>query len=101
MKFTPRRSSGTSSGTSSLRRFGRQALGSACPPPQPPALHAPNPPLHPYHRPPSAALPPSCRPQIPLSDIFKLEVASMKGIEDYMAVLSKKGRWNFKDRQKK
>ena len=43
---------------------------------------------------------PPC-PQIPLSDIFKLEVGGMKSIDDYMAVLSKKGRWNYKDRQKK
>ncbi|EFN59064.1 expressed protein [Chlorella variabilis] len=39
--------------------------------------------------------------EIPLSDIFKLNVGEMKGVEDYMKVLSKKGRWNYKDRQKK
>lgn len=39
--------------------------------------------------------------EIPLSDIFKLNVGEMKSVEDYMKVLSKKGRWNYKDRQKK
>lgn len=39
--------------------------------------------------------------QLPLSDIFKLDVRGMKSVDDYCKVLSKKGRWNFKDRQKK
>ncbi len=39
--------------------------------------------------------------QIPLSDIFKLDVSQMKSMDDYTKLLSKKGRWNFKDRQKK
>ena len=39
--------------------------------------------------------------EIPLSDIFKLDVSEMKSIDDYTKLLSKKGRWNFKDRQKK
>ena len=36
-----------------------------------------------------------------LGDTFMLDVSKMKGIDDYMKVLSKKGRWNYKDRQKK
>jgi hypothetical protein len=40
-------------------------------------------------------------PQIPLSDVFKLHVGEMKKMDDYLKLLSKKGRWNFKDRQKK
>lgn len=39
--------------------------------------------------------------EIPLSDIFKLDVSQMKSMDDYTKLLSKKGRWNFKDRQKK
>lgn len=39
--------------------------------------------------------------EIPLSDIFKLDVSGMKSVDDYAKLLSKKGRWNFKDRQKK
>lgn len=40
-------------------------------------------------------------PQLPLADIFKLEVSGMKSMDDYAKLLSRKGRWNFKDRQKK
>lgn len=39
--------------------------------------------------------------EIPLSDVFKLHVGEMKKMDDYLKLLSKKGRWNFKDRQKK
>lgn len=37
----------------------------------------------------------------PLAEVFKLDVRGMKSIDDYTKLLSKKGRWNFKDRQKK
>ena len=37
----------------------------------------------------------------PLADVFKLDVSKMKSMDDYVKLLSKKGRWNFKDRQKK
>ena len=33
--------------------------------------------------------------------MFKLNVGEMKSVDDYMKVLSKKARWNYKDRQKK
>ncbi|GAB4819106.1 hypothetical protein N2152v2_006152 [Parachlorella kessleri] len=36
-----------------------------------------------------------------LVDVFKLDVSKMKSFDDYLAKLSKKGRWNCKDRQKK
>jgi hypothetical protein len=36
-----------------------------------------------------------------LGDVFQLDVSKMETMEDYMQVLSKKGRWNYKDRQKK
>lgn len=39
--------------------------------------------------------------EIPLLDVFKLDVSSMHSMDDYLNVLSRKGRWNFKDRQKK
>ena len=39
--------------------------------------------------------------EVPLTDIFKLEVGKLASVDDYAALLSKKGRWNFKDRQKK
>lgn len=39
--------------------------------------------------------------EIPLVDVFKLDVRPLKSVDDYVAKLSKKGKWNFKDRQKK
>ena len=36
-----------------------------------------------------------------LGDVFQLDVRGMETMDDYMKVLSKKGRWNYKDRQKK
>lgn len=36
-----------------------------------------------------------------LADVFQLDVSKMESMDDYMQVLSKKGRWNYKDRQKK
>lgn len=36
-----------------------------------------------------------------LGDVFMLDVSKMKKMADYVATLSKKGKWNFKDRQKK
>jgi hypothetical protein len=36
-----------------------------------------------------------------LGDVFMLDVSKMESMDDYMKKLSKKGRWNFKDRQKK
>lgn len=36
-----------------------------------------------------------------LGDTFMLDVSGMKSMDDYAKVLSKKGRWNFKDRRKK
>ncbi|KDD72317.1 hypothetical protein H632_c3522p0, partial [Helicosporidium sp. ATCC 50920] len=39
--------------------------------------------------------------EFPLADVFKLDVREMKSMEDYTKLLSRKGRWNFKDRQKK
>ena len=36
-----------------------------------------------------------------LGDTFMLDVSGMKSMEDYGKVLTKKGRWNLKDRQKK
>jgi hypothetical protein len=36
-----------------------------------------------------------------LGDVFMLDVSQMKTMDDYVKVLSKKGRWNYKDRQKK
>ena len=42
-----------------------------------------------------------CRYEFKLVDVFKLDVSKMKSFDDYLAKLSKKGRWNCKDRQKK
>jgi hypothetical protein len=39
--------------------------------------------------------------ELPLGDVFKLDVSWMAGVEDYVSTLSRKGRWNFKDRQRK
>lgn len=36
-----------------------------------------------------------------LGDTFMLDVSKMTSMDDYGKVLSKKGRWNFKDRRKK
>jgi hypothetical protein len=40
-------------------------------------------------------------PQLPLADVFKLDVSGMRTMDDYLSILSRKGRWNFKDRQRK
>lgn len=47
---------------------------------------------------------PTChrrRVSFPLAEVFKLDVSGFKTMDDYVKTLSKKGRWNFKDRQKK
>ena len=36
-----------------------------------------------------------------LGDTFMLDVSKMKTMDDYASSLTRKGRWNFKDRQKK
>jgi len=36
-----------------------------------------------------------------LGDTFMLDVSGMKSMDDYASSLTRKGRWNFKDRQKK
>lgn len=41
------------------------------------------------------------RYEFKLVDVFKLDVRGMKNFDDYLAKLSKKARWNCKDRQKK
>lgn len=39
--------------------------------------------------------------EMKLGDVFRLDISKMKKMEDYVATLSKKAKWNFKDRQKK
>lgn len=39
--------------------------------------------------------------EMPLVSVFKLDVRGMKSVADYQKILSKKGRWNYKDRMKK
>lgn len=39
--------------------------------------------------------------EFPLADVFKLDVSELRSMDDYAKLLSRKGRWNFKDRQKK
>ena len=39
--------------------------------------------------------------EFPLGDVFRLDVSGMKAMEEYVATLTKKAKWNFKDRQKK
>jgi len=39
--------------------------------------------------------------ELKMGDVFRLDISKMKKIEDYVATLSKKAKWNFKDRQKK
>jgi len=39
--------------------------------------------------------------EIPLLDVFMLDVSKMNSMDDYLTVLSRKARWNFKDRQRK
>lgn len=39
--------------------------------------------------------------ELNMGDVFRLDISKMKKIEDYVTTLSKKAKWNFKDRQKK
>jgi hypothetical protein len=39
--------------------------------------------------------------ELKLGDVFRLDISKMSKMEDYVKTLSKKAKWNFKDRQKK
>jgi hypothetical protein len=39
--------------------------------------------------------------ELNLGDVFRLDISKMKTMDDYVKTLSRKAKWNFKDRQKK